>query len=224
MVESQRGHRHRAWWSSTQEHRNDTHRSWLQCAGTCGNGCRTEPWRSYSPSAVARSTTLLCSSGATLHSTGIDPGTATAAGSWESLALATTRTPAKRPSLMSIRKIGSRRSSLNSPAQSEHATAIKAAYPQVSVPSSLHLVCDAPPHPSKAASRLATVRLSFRLSSGTFEALAHVAVVVLTCADATRGTFMNTRNWNWKSCWVLKLFTGSNPAFSATRQHKRCPS
>src|SRR2546430_11142139 len=24
MVESQRGHRHRAWWSSTQEHRNDT--------------------------------------------------------------------------------------------------------------------------------------------------------------------------------------------------------
>jgi hypothetical protein len=27
MVESQRGHRHAAWWSSTQEHRNDTHRS-----------------------------------------------------------------------------------------------------------------------------------------------------------------------------------------------------
>jgi hypothetical protein len=26
-VESHIGHRHRAWWSSTQEHRNDTHRS-----------------------------------------------------------------------------------------------------------------------------------------------------------------------------------------------------
>jgi DNA gyrase subunit A len=26
--ESRRGHRHRAWWSSTREHRNDTHRSW----------------------------------------------------------------------------------------------------------------------------------------------------------------------------------------------------
>jgi hypothetical protein len=133
---------------------------------------------------VARSTALLCSSGATLHSIGIDPARPPrqAPGNrW--------RWPPRAHQPKAITdvdpKIGSRRSSLNSPAQSEHATAIKAAYPQVSVPSSLHLVCDAPPHPSKAASRLATVRLS----SGTFEALAHVAVVTLTCADATRGPY-----------------------------------
>jgi hypothetical protein len=28
LGESLRGHRHRAWWLSIQEHRNDTHRSW----------------------------------------------------------------------------------------------------------------------------------------------------------------------------------------------------
>ena len=32
MDESHHGHRYRAWWSSTREHRNDTHRSSGRCS------------------------------------------------------------------------------------------------------------------------------------------------------------------------------------------------